>query len=155
MSNKLYFQLQFLKGTKNNTGSVLQLRPTKTGELIFELAPQMGYEGHLPRFDYNSKFVFTLSEFEIAQISDLYSSGQEGKINFPHLNAREPKTIIFENNFYNGNLQFKLTVLKEGKAINYFFTKTESDVFIKNLEDSTSLYNRMNAVLALRELQGE
>lgn len=156
MSNKLYFQLQFLKGTKNNTGSVLQLDLSKTtGDLLITLAPQMGYENNFPKFDYGSKAIFSLSELEIAQVSDLYNSNQEGKLNFPHMNARDPKTIIFENSVYNGNLQFKLTVVRNGKAISFFFNKAESDVFIKNLEDSTSLYNKMNACLALRELQGE
>lgn len=156
MSNNVYFQLQFVKGNRNVTGSVLQLAPSKsTGDLLITIAPQMGYENNLPKFDYNSKAIFNLSELEIAQVSDLYNSRQEGKVNFPHMNARDPKTIIFENSVYNGNLQFKLTVIRNGKAISFFFSKAESDVFMKNLEDSVSMYNKMNAMLVLREFQGE
>lgn len=156
MSNNVYFQLQFVKGTKNNTGSVLQLIPSKkTGDLLITLSPQMGYENNLPRFDYNSKVIFNLSELEIAQVSNLYNSNQEGKVSFPHMNAKDPKTIIFENVFYNNNIQSKLTVIRNGKAVSFFFSRAESDVFIKNLEDSTSIYNKMNAVLVLREFQGE
>lgn len=156
MSNNVYFQLQFVKGTKNNTGSVLQLIPSrKTGDLLIALSPQMGYENNLPRFDYNSKVIFNLSELEIAQVSNLYNSNQEGKVSFPHMNAKDPKTIIFENVFYNNNIQSKLTVIRNGRAVSFFFSRAESDVFIKNLEDSTSLYNKMNAVLVLREFQSE
>ena len=156
MSNNVYFQLKFVKGTKNNTGSSMQIAPSKTtGDLLITLAPQMGFEGNLPRFDYNNKAIFNLSELEIAQVSNLYNSNQEGKITFPHMNAKDPKTIIFENVFYNNNIQLKLTVIRNGKAISFFFSKAESDVFIKNLEDSTSLYNKMNAMLVLREFQSE
>lgn len=154
MSNNVYFQLQFVKGTRNITGSVLQLAPSKsTGDLLITLAPQIGFDNNLPKFDYNNKAIFNLSELEIAQVCDLHASGQEGKVNFPHMNARDPKTIVFENNVYNGNLQFKLTVIRNGKAISFFFSKAEADVFVKNLEDSVSLYNKANMVLALRELQ--
>lgn len=156
MSNNIYFQLQFVKRTKNNTGSILQLMPSKsTGDLLIILAPQIGFENNLPRFDYNSKAVFSLSETETAQVCSLYNSNQVGQVSFPHMNAKDPKTIIFESSVYNNNLQFKLTVIRNGKALSYFFNREESNVFIKNISDSMSLYNKANMMLALRELQGE
>ena len=59
MSNNVYFQLQFVKGNRNVTGSVLQLAPSKsTGDLLITLAPQMGYENNLPKFDYKQFLIY-------------------------------------------------------------------------------------------------
>lgn len=152
---RIFFVKQFVKGTKNNTGSILQLSvSSNTGDLMITLAPQNGFNGHLPIFDYNRKLIFSLAEEEITKVLALYKSRQVGNISFPHLNAKNPKTINFENSLYNDKLQFKLYVhLKEQNyGIGFFFNDDEAKVFLKNLEDSISLYNKMNAVLALRNV---
>lgn len=152
---RIFFGKQFVKGNRNNTGSILQLSVSpKTGDLMVTLAPQNGYNNNLPTFDYNRKLVFSLSEEEIIKVLNLYKSQQVGTVSFPHFNAKNPKSINFETAIYNGSIQLKIYVhLKnENYGIGFFFNNEEAQVFLRNLEKSITLYDKMNAVLALRNI---
>lgn len=151
---KTFFVKQFVKGNKNNTGSILQLNISKkNGEMLITIAPQQGMDGKLPRFDYNKKSIFNLSEEEIIQTLDLYKSKKEGEVAFRHLNANNPKTIVFRNSIYNGEIQFSLFVKQNDTGITFFFNSVEARVFLKNLEDSISMYSKILAVLALNNIE--
>ena len=149
-----YFIKQFVRGNTSNKGSIVQLSVSrKTGDMLITIAPQKGMNGNLPIFDYEKKMIFNLTEEEIIKTMSLFNTSKEGEISFPHLNGKNPKTIVFKNSFYNEKLQFQLYVKQGENGVGFFFNPVEARVLLKNLEDSISIYNKMNAVLALNNIE--
>lgn len=144
---------QTLRKGKNNDGVCLQLTPTNNG-LLFTVAPQNGISNNLPRFDYNSAFKFQLNSIESAEVAlfierELMFGFQPVKIDFPHINARDPKTIKFESKLYNNQLQIVLSVISANqskKNLTIFLNENEAYCLLVNLKEQISLFNLKNYI---------
>lgn len=153
--NNKYVMFQTLRKGKNNDGVCLQVTPTKNGELLFTLAPQIGIENNLPKFDYKNAYKFGLSDLESAEIAlylerILFNGFFDFEIKYPHITANEPKTIAFKSSVYNNNLQIQLSVFPANnpnkRPLNIFLNEKEIYCIMINLKESLSLYQKKNYI---------
>lgn len=147
-----YVMFQTLRRGKNNDGVCLQITTTGTGNLIFTVAHQCGIENNLPKFDYQNVIKLGFSDLEAAEISlmikrQLMSGGFDAELKYPHLQAKNPKNIIFKFNQYNGKLQCNFGIYPtNGKGAAIFLNEAELYVLQLNLESQFNLYSKKNMI---------
>ena len=151
--DKQYVTFQTLRRGKNNDGVCLQITTTGTGDLIFTVAHQCGIENNLPKFDYQNSLKLGFSDLEAAEIAlmirrQLMSEGGfDAELKYPHLQAKNPKNIVFKFNQYNGKLQCNFGIYPtNGKGAAIFLNEAELYVLQLNLESQINLYTKKNMV---------
>lgn len=132
-----------LRTSKDGKGTKLILKPTETGEVIFQMAKQNGTIKNgpqtLPTFDYKNSSFFGFADIEMAKIVRTiekqfinYSLSTEElvpELVFPHMNSKAPKTIKFAFTIYNGKLQCTLSCLfSEGAGTNMTIYLNEEEI---------------------------
>lgn len=137
---------------KTGVGTCLQIAPTRNGNLIFTLAPQVAMdERGLPRFDYQNSQKFGFSDIEASRIALAISrqlmNPHEVELNFPHMASQTPKNIFLKFSMYNGVLQGSLSVKPQnGNFISIFLNEDELNVIKINLESQINLYSKKSMI---------
>lgn len=147
-----YVMFQTLRKGKNGDGVCLQLTTTITGNLIFTVAHQCGIENNLPKFDYQNAMKLGFSDIEASEIAlmikrQLMSGGFDTELKYPHLQAKNPKNIVFKFNKYNGKLQCNFGIYPtNGKGAAIFLNEAELYAIQLNLESQVNLYSKKNII---------
>lgn len=145
-------EVRIIKGSpKANKASVFIMNKTESGEIIFQMAKQAGTTQDkngrlLPKFDYEKKVYFSLSDQEagtiISTINKLMLMGKAEKITLPHQTAKEPKNIIFDFSIYDGKAQCGVSVLvskDNSKNVSIFLSEGDLIILKENLKSQITL----------------
>lgn len=139
-------EIRIIKGSPaSGKSTVLILTKTEEKNIIFQMAKQQGTTQdkngrQLPKFNYDNKIYFSLSDAEAGQIlvslNKIYLTGQPEKLQFPHQTAKEPKNIDFSFSVYNNKIQCSVAVYvknNQEKNVSIFLSDAELEILRHNL----------------------